>query len=61
MLKASFFPRPLPADLASIEGYEYPEPSECLPIEFMELHRALLKARPNKALGPDDILSLCLH
>ncbi|KAM3486343.1 hypothetical protein MY8738_000559 [Beauveria namnaoensis] len=72
VLRQSFFPPPSQADLADIEGYQYPAPIECPAITISEIEKAVKSAAPNKA--PDvyritncvlhetlNIFMLCLH
>ena len=55
-LQRLFFPDPLPADLADIQDYCYPEPLEGNPdITPAELREAILKPAQDKAPGPDSI------
>jgi ribonuclease HI len=60
-LRQSFFPPPLKADLSDIDGYEYPQPTECPEITPQEIVKAVRRAAPNKAPGTDDITNGILH
>ncbi|RDL32701.1 uncharacterized protein BP5553_09157 [Venustampulla echinocandica] len=55
ILRQSFFPPPLNADLSDIEGYQYPPPIECPDITIPEIEKAVRRAAPNKAPGVDGI------
>ena len=60
-LRQSFFPSPLEADLSDINGYEYPQSTECPEITPPEIEKAMRGAAPNKAPGTDDITNGILH
>lgn len=60
-LRQSFFPPPLRADLADIDGFEYPKPHECPDITPSEIERAIRRAAPNKMPGTDNIPNVILH
>lgn len=62
MLKNSFFPPPLAADLLDLEGYIYPTPSEC-PIIITEkkVLKAIKRPHANKVPGPDGITNRVLQ
>lgn len=55
LLKNTFFPPPVNADLSDITGYDYPMPYRCPLITEAEIERAIRKAAPNKAPGTDGI------
>jgi hypothetical protein len=55
LLKTTFFPPPVIADLSDITGYDYPTPYHCPIITEAEIERAVRKAAPNKAPGTDGI------
>ena len=61
ILRQSFFPPPLNADLSDIDGYTYPLPIECPEITPSEVARAVRRAAPNKAPGTDGITNGILH
>ena len=61
VLRQSFFPPPLQADLSDIEGYQYPQPTECPDITEEEIRRVVRRASPNKAPGADGIPNGILH
>jgi ribonuclease HI len=61
ILRQTFFPPPLMADLSDIDGYEYPQAIECPEITSSEIERAIRRAAPNKAPGTDDIPNVILH
>ncbi|KAJ6436485.1 hypothetical protein O9K51_10967 [Purpureocillium lavendulum] len=61
VLRNSFFPPPLQADLSDTDGYEYPTPIECPDITRSEIERAVRRAAPNKAPGVDGIPNGILH
>jgi hypothetical protein len=60
-LRQSFFPPPMRANLADIDGFEYPKPYECPEITSSEIERAIRKAAPNKMPGTDNIPNNILH
>ena len=55
LLRSSLFPPPIKANLSDIRGYDYPTPCSCPPITDSEILRAVNRASPNKAPGPDGI------
>ena len=61
VLRQSFFPPSMQADLSDIAGYEYPPPIECPDITIAETERAVRRAAPNKAPGVDGIPNAVLH
>lgn len=61
LLRASFFPAPVQADLSDVPGYDYPTTCPCPPITDSEILRAVNRASPNKAPGPDGIINGTLH
>ena len=61
VLRQSFFPPPLAADLSDIIGYEHPSSIECPEITFQEVEKAVRRAAPNKSPGTDDIPNRILH
>jgi hypothetical protein len=61
VLRQSFFPPPLQADLSDIEGYDYPLSIECPDITLPEIEKAVRRAAPNKAPGTDSITNGILH
>jgi hypothetical protein len=61
ILRQSFFPPPLQADLLDINRYEYPQPIECLEITISEIEKAVRRAAPNKAPGTDNIINGILY
>jgi len=61
VLRQSFFPPPLQADLSDLEGYEYPPPIECPDVAVSEIENAIRRASPNKAPGTDGITNRVLH
>jgi hypothetical protein len=61
ILRASFFPPPVDADVRDIANTEYPTPYCCPPIIEAEIERAVKRASPNKAPGPDGITNNILH
>jgi hypothetical protein len=61
ILRQSFFPSPLRADLSDIDEYEYPQPIECPEITPQEIVKAVRRAAPNKAPGTDDVTNGILH
>ncbi|EDN04471.1 predicted protein [Histoplasma mississippiense (nom. inval.)] len=61
VLRQTFFPPPLQADLSDIGGYEYPPPIECPDITVAEIEKAVRRASPNKAPGADGITNGILH
>ena len=56
LLRSSFFPPPVQADLGNIRGYDYPTPYSCPLITDAEILRAINRASPNKAPGPNGII-----
>ena len=61
VLRQSFFPPPCQADLSDVRRYEYPPPIECPDITLAEVEKAIRRASPNKAPGPDGITNWILH
>ena len=61
LLRSSLFPPPVQADLSDIRGYDYPTPCSCPPITDSEILRAVNRASPNKAPGPDGIINSILQ
>ena len=61
LLRASFFPPPVQADLRDIQGYQYPEPCPLPPITESEIDRAIRRAAPNKSPGTDGITNNVLQ
>lgn len=57
VLRQSFFPPPLQADLSDINNYQYPPPLDCPEITLSEIERAVRRTAPNKAPGIDGITS----
>ena len=55
LLRNSFFPPPISADLGDISDYNYPAPYQCPSITESEVERAVHRAAPNKAPGTDGI------
>ena len=55
LLRASFFSPPAQADLSEIPGTISPTPYQVPHITEPEIERAIRKAAPNKAPGPDGI------
>ena len=55
LLAKRFFPKPLEADLADIEGYAYPEPVEFEKLATHDIQRAINDVSNNKAPGDDEI------
>src|SRR4051812_40941056 len=61
ILRQSFFPPPLRADLWDINGYEYLQPIKCPEITPSEIEKAIRRAAANKAPSTDDITNGILH
>ena len=61
ILRRSFFPPPLQANLLDLEGYQYPPPIECPDITKPEIEKAVRRASPNKAPGADGVTNGVLH
>ena len=61
VLRQSFFPPPLHANLSDTERYQYPPPIECPDITIPEIENAVRRASPNKAPGADGITNGVLH
>ena len=61
VLRQSFFPPPLQADLSDLEGYQYPPSIEYPDITIPEIEKAVRRASPNKAPGIDGITNGVLH
>jgi Reverse transcriptase (RNA-dependent DNA polymerase) len=55
LLKATFFPPLVAADLQDITSYDYPTPYRCPVITEAKIERAVRKAAPNTAPGTDGI------
>lgn len=49
ILRQTFFPPPVQANLSDIEGYRYPPPLECPDITVSEIEKAVRRASPHKA------------
>lgn len=61
LLRTSFFPPPVQANLSDTSGYQYPEPCSLPPITEPEIERAVRRASPNKAPGTDGITNNVLQ
>lgn len=61
VLGETLLPMPPEADLSDISGYRYPEPTQMPAVTEQEVRRAVLRAAPNKAPGPDGIPNMALH
>jgi len=61
LLRNTFFPPPVHADLSDISSHSYPPPYYCPPITASEIESAVRKAAPNKAPGPDGIINNILQ
>ena len=55
ILQEAFFPKPPEADLADIQGYQYPRVDMPEDITIQEMEAVLQRVSAKKALGPDEI------
>lgn len=61
VLRETLLPLLPEADLSDISDHRYPEPIQMPAMTEQEVHRAVLRAGPNKAPGPDSIPNIALH
>ena len=61
LFKRVLFPEVSDADMTDTARYKYPLPLPAPPISLPEIRRAILRAAPGKAPGPDGLLNRALQ